>query len=299
MTLKDKLKENAELVEGKLREYFGEHDEDTASLLSSETYSLMAGGKRIRPFLVIEFCRLFGGNTEAALPFAAAIEMIHTFSLIHDDLPCMDNDDLRRGVPTNHKVYGAGMATLAGDGLLSAAFEAMIKDCQLYLDDPEKMRRRIRAMNTIIKGAGVRGMVEGQSCDVEIEGKECSSALLDFIHLNKTAALITASVKAGGYLAGADAKTIADLTAYGEAIGLAFQIADDLLDVYGTEEEMGKRVHKDAGLSKATYPAVYGIDASKARLAELTERALAIMAPYYDNAQFFNDLARDLMTRTN
>ncbi len=287
------------LVDDHILDFLPSTDTNAHTLKESMEYSLKAGGKRLRPVLLIAAADFCGLDAREALPYACALEFVHTSSLIHDDLPCMDDDDLRRGIPTNHKVYGEAMATLAGDGLLLASFEAMTKDCQLYLDDPEKMRRRIRAMNTIVKGSGVRGMVQGQSCDVEIEGKECSSALLDFIHLNKTAALITASVKAGGYLAGADAKTIADLTAYGEAIGLAFQIADDLLDVYGTEEEMGKRVHKDAELSKATYPAVYGIEASKARLAELTERALAIMAPYYDNAQFFNDLARDLMTRTN
>ncbi len=287
------------LIDDHILDFLPATDSKANTLKEAMEYSLKAGGKRLRPVLVLAAAEFCGLTEREALPYACAMEYIHTYSLIHDDLPCMDNDDLRRGVPTNHKVFGAGMATLAGDGLLSAAFEAMIKDCQLYLDDPEKMRRRIRAMNAIIKGAGVRGMVQGQSCDVENEGKECSKPLLDFIHLNKTAAMITAAVKAGGYLAGANARMINDLTAYGEAIGLAFQIADDLLDVYGTEEEMGKKVGKDAEIGKATYPAVCGVEASKARLAELTERALYVMAPYYDNALFFNDLARDLMTRTN
>lgn len=286
------------MVEEHLLDFLPAVDTKSHTLNEAMIYSLRAGGKRLRPVLVLasaEFCNM---DERQALPYACAMEYIHTYSLIHDDLPAMDNDDLRRGVPTNHIVYGAGMATLAGDGLLSAAFEAMIKDCQLYLDKPDEMRRRIRAMNSIIKGAGVRGMVQGQACDVEIAGKECSKELLDFIHLNKTAAMITAACKAGGYLAGADQKVMDDLSAYGEAIGLAFQVADDLLDIYGTEEELGKKVGKDANLHKATYPSIYGIAASKQRLKELTDKALDIMAPYYDNALFFTDLAKDLMNRT-
>jgi len=286
-------------VDSHILDFLPSTDTKSHTLKEAMEYSLKAGGKRLRPVLLLASSAFCGLPEREALPYACAMEYIHTYSLIHDDLPCMDNDDLRRGVPTNHKIYGAGMATLAGDGLLSAAFECMIKDCQLYLDDPEKMRRRIRAMNTIIKGAGVRGMVQGQACDVEIEGKECSKALLDFIHLNKTAAMITAAVKAGGYLAGAEEQKINALAVYGEAIGLAFQVRDDLLDLYGTEEEMGKKVHKDAGLSKATYPAVCGVEASEKRLAELTGKAVSALAPYGSDAAFFTDLAKDLMVRTN
>ena len=286
-----------DLVETHLYDFLPTIDHNSQTLHDAMVYSLKAGGKRLRPILLLAAMEFCGADEKQGLPYAAAIEYIHTYSLIHDDLPAMDDDDLRRGIPTNHKVFGEAMAILAGDGLLSAAFEAMSKDQLLYMDDAEALKRRVRASHTILKGAGVRGMVAGQVCDVEIEGKTCSKELLDYIHLNKTAALIKAPIKAGAFLAGADDKKLRDLETYAECIGLAFQIRDDLLDVTGSEEDLGKRVGKDAELQKATYPAVYGLEASYARLEELTNRALEVMEPYYDHAEFFNALAVYLMNR--
>ncbi|MBE6036494.1 MAG: polyprenyl synthetase family protein [Clostridiales bacterium] len=286
-----------DLIEEHLYDFLPAIDSKSKTLQESMVYSLKAGGKRLRPILLLAALDFCNSDVKQGLPYACAIEYIHTYSLIHDDLPAMDDDDLRRGIPTNHKVFGEGMAILAGDGLLSAAFEAMTKDMLLYMDDAEALKRRVRASHTLIKGAGVRGMVAGQVCDVEIEGKTCSKEMLDYIHLNKTAALIMAPIKAGAFLAGADEKKLMALTTYGECIGLAFQIMDDLLDVVGNEEDLGKRVGKDAQLQKATYPAIYGVEASYQRLEELTNKALDVMKPYYDQAEFFNELALYLMKR--
>ena len=177
------------------------------SLYESMKYSLTAGGKRLRPALLIGACEFAGGNIQEALPYACALEYIHTYSLIHDDLPCMDDDDYRRGIPTNHKVFGEDIATLAGDGLLTTAFESMVKDMFLYFDDEMKLKRRIRAIYEIAKGAGCSGMIAGQMADVENEGKTVSKEMLDYIHINKTAAMIVAAVRAGAYLGGADYET--------------------------------------------------------------------------------------------
>jgi geranylgeranyl diphosphate synthase type II len=209
----------------------------------------------------------------------------------------MDDDDLRRGIATNHKVYGEDIATLAGDGLLNSAFEAMYRDMFLYFDDPDALKARVRAAYEIAKGAGCTGMIAGQVADVESEGKACSPEMLDYIHLNKTAALITAAVRAGAMLGNADKKMLDDLTDYAEAIGLAFQIQDDMLDVTGTVEELGKNVGMDKELSKTTYPAVHGMDASKARADELHELALDSIADYYDNAEFFINIVEALRNR--
>ena len=202
---------------------------------------MRAGGKRLRPVLLLAACEFAGGDINRALPYACAIEYIHTYSLIHDDMPEMDNDDLRRGMPTNHKMFGNAMALLAGDGLLSTAFEVMHKDELLYFDDSAKLKRRIRATYEISKYCGCRGMVAGQVADIEAEGKQCSKEMLDYIHINKTAALIMAAVRAGAHLGGADDQMMEALTLYAENLGLAFQIVDDILDVVGDEATLGKR----------------------------------------------------------
>ena len=233
-----------------------------------------------------------------ALPYACAMEYIHTYSLIHDDLPAMYNDDLRRGRPTNHIVYGEGMAILAGDGLLNSAFEVMNKDMLLYLDNPEELKKRINASYTISKASGVRGMVAGQVSDIEAENKPCSNEMLEYIHLNKTGALITASIRAGLYLGGADDEMMRNMTEYAENMGLAYQIADDILDVIGSEEEMGKKNGADQLMEKTTYVTLNGLEASKEKLHELTENAVKAIAEYYDNAEFFRDLVLKLETRT-
>ena len=286
------------LVEEHLSAFLPEIDSKSETLYEAMQYSLTAGGKRIRPVLLLAASEFCGGDIKLALPYACAIEYIHTYSLIHDDLPAMDNDDVRRGKPTNHKVFGEGAAILAGDALLTSAFEEMTKDILLYFDDATEMRKRIRAVYEIAKGSGCRGMIAGQIADIESEGKACTKELLDYIHLNKTAALFTAAIRAGAYLGGADGRKLQDLTDYAECIGLAFQIADDILDVCGDREQLGKDTGKDCQLEKCTFPSMYGLENAKGRLQELTDKALEIMAPYYDDAELFTGLATKLAVRT-
>ena len=242
---------------------------------------------------------LFSDNTEETLPFCAAMEYIHTYSMIHDDLPAMDNDDLRRGVPTNHKVYGEALAILAGDGLLTSAFEAMNKDLMLYLDDANQMAKRIRAINAIAKGAGCRGMVAGQVSDIEGENNEYSNEMLEYIHINKTGALIISAIKAGLYLGNPTKDMLSNLDIYSENLGLAYQIADDILDEIGDPKELGKAIGSDKKQHKNTYTSLNGLEAAFARLEHLTDDALEAIAPYYDNAEFFCNLALQLKTRRN
>lgn len=286
-----------ELIEKHLTDFIPDVDHKSITLYDSMKYSITSGGKRIRPVLLLAACDFCGGKVEEALPYACAIEYIHTYSLIHDDLPCMDNDDLRRGVPTNHKVYGEAVATLAGDGLQAAAYEVMNRDMFLYFDDINALKRRIRAAYEISKGSGCRGMVAGQLADMEAEDKSCSAEMLDYIHLTKTAALIVAAVRAGAYLGGADSEMLDDLTVYAENLGLAFQICDDILDVEGEEAEMGKKSGMDSINKKATYPSIYGIEKSKERLDTLTETAIDALKKYYDNAEVFTKLAKTLAVR--
>lgn len=286
------------MVEDHLLDFLPEVDSKSMTICESMRYSLTAGGKRIRPALLLGACEFCGGDIKQALPYACAIEYVHTYSLIHDDLPAMDNDDLRRGQPTNHKIFGDAMAILAGDGLLTAAFEVMYRDLFLYFDDPSSMKSRIRASYEIAKGAGCRGMVAGQAADIEGEGKHYSKEMLDYIHINKTGALIVAAIRAGAHLANADETTMTRLTEYAENLGLAFQIVDDILDIIGEESEMGKSKGIDEIKRKSTYPALYGLEKSKVRMHELTEKAIEIMGPYYDNAEFFTKLVRELESRT-
>lgn len=286
-----------DLIEKHLMDFIPDVDHKSITLYESMKYSLASGGKRIRPVLLLAACDFCGGKIEEALPYACAIEYIHTYSLIHDDLPCMDNDDLRRGIPTNHKVYGDAVATLAGDGLQSAAYEAMNRDMFLYFDDINALRKRIKASYEISKGSGCRGIVSGQIADMEAEDKSCSKAMLDYIHLTKTAALIVAAVRAGAHLGSADDETLSNLTVYAENLGLAFQICDDILDVEGQEEEMGKKTGMDSLNKKATYPALYGLEQSKERLAVLTETSIDALKQYYDNAEVFTKLAKTLAVR--
>ena len=260
-------------------------------------YSLSAGGKRIRPVLLLATCDFCGGSIEEALPYACALEYIHNYSLIHDDLPCMDNDDLRRGRPTNHKVYGEAMATLAGDGLQAAAFETMNHDMLLYFDDPAALKKRIRASYEISKGAGCRGMVAGQVADMEAEDKNCSQEMIDYIHLTKTAALIVAAVRAGAQLGNCDPEMLAQLTIYAENLGLAFQICDDILDVIG-EEKNGKKGRHGSINKKGNVSSISdGLEKSKEHLEELTDTAIDALARYYDNAEVLTKLAKDLEVR--
>ena len=259
----------------------GEGPEESRTLFEAMRYTLEAPGKRVRPVLLLLACKAVHGNEEEALPYACAIEFIHNYSLIHDDLPAMDNDDMRRGKLTNHKVFGEAMAILAGDGLLSAAYEVMHIDYLKHISDTEALFKRLKAGAAIAEGCGTGGMVAGQTADIEAESMKVSAELLDFIHLNKTAALIKASVKAGAYIGGAnDAATLA-LSEYGKDIGLAFQIKDDILD-YGSEE------------GKASYPDIYGLGVSCAHLEELTERAVTALKSAEGTDEPYIDMLAEL-----
>jgi len=290
--------EYKDMINEYLLDYMPSIDTKSAVLYDAMKYSLTAGGKRLRSVLLLAACEFAGGKAKDALPYACAIEYIHTYSLIHDDLPAMDNDDLRRGMATNHKVFGDGMAVLAGDGLLTTAFEIMNKDMFLFFDNLKELKRRLNASYTIVKNAGVRGMVAGQASDIDSEHKQCSNEMLEYIHLNKTAALIVAAIRAGLYLGGADEEMMKDLTTYAENLGLAYQIADDILDVRGTAEELGKSIGKDAKCEKITYVALNGIEASERKLKELTMNAVEAIDKYYDNAEFFRNLVLKLENRT-
>lgn len=290
--------EYKKIVDEHLLDFLPNVDEKSISLYDAMKYSLTAGGKRLRPVLLLAACEFAGGDIYEALPYACAVEYIHTYSLIHDDLPAMDNDDLRRGLPTNHKVYGEALAILAGDGLLNSAFEAINKDMMLYFDSPDKMVKRIKASYEISKGAGVRGMVAGQVSDIEGENNQYSNEMLEYIHINKTGALMKAAVRAGLFLGKPDSAMLENLERYADNLGLAFQIADDILDVIGNPQELGKATGSDEKKNKNTYTSINGLEASIKRLDELTENAVDAIAPYYDNAEFFRNLVLDLAKRT-
>lgn len=285
------------IVDEHITDFLPDIDHKSITLYDAMKYSIEAGGKRIRPVLLLAACNFCGGRIEEALPYACAVEYIHTYTLIHDDLPCMDDDDLRRGIPSNHKVYGEDMATLAGDGLQSAAYEIMSQDMLMYFDEPDKLKKRVGAAYEITKGAGCRGVITGQVADIETKIDSCSSEMLDYIHLNKTASLIIASIRAGARLGEPDDDKLADLTSYAENLGLAFQIADDILDVTGDEKEMGKKTGMDDAHDKVTYPRLHGLEESRKRLAELTDNAVEALSKYYDNAEIFTKLALELADR--
>lgn len=285
------------IINEHLLDFIPNIDNKSITLYEAMKYSLAAGGKRLRPVLLLAACDFSGGDIYEAIPYACAMEYIHTYSLIHDDLPAMDNDDMRRGLPTNHKVYGEAMAILAGDGLLTTAFEAINKDMMLYFDDPEKMVKRIKAANEIAKGAGCRGMVAGQVSDIEGESTDYSNEMLEYIHINKTGALIRASIKAGLYLGNPTSYMLDNLDLYAENLGLAYQIADDILDVVGDPDELGKATGSDQKKNKNTYTSINGLEAAYKRLEQLTDSAVEAISPYYDNAEFFRELVLKLKNR--
>jgi geranylgeranyl diphosphate synthase, type II len=261
-------------------------------LAEAMRYSLKAGGKRIRPALAFAACEAAGGIPEDALPVACALEMIHTYSLIHDDLPAMDDDDLRRGRPTNHKVYGEAIAILAGDGLLTEAFTV--------LSSPEwkiPVERRIEIVRIVSDGAGANGMVAGQVLDLEHEGKPTEERTLEQIHKHKTGKLLTAAVLAGGKAGGAEGKVFEALRTYGEKIGLAFQIADDILDLTATTEELGKDSKSDLKKGKATYPAILGMEESKKRAKILLDEAVHAVGRFGPRGETLVSLARFIVER--
>ncbi|MEM9904175.1 MAG: geranylgeranyl diphosphate synthase CrtE [Cyanobacteria bacterium P01_D01_bin.44] len=258
-------------------------------------YSLLAGGKRLRPILCLASCELVGGKTEIAMPTACALEMVHTMSLIHDDLPSMDNDDYRRGKLTNHKVYGEDVAILAGDALLAYAFEFIARETQ---NVPAK--QVLEVIRRLGKAFGTTGLVGGQIVDLASEGKsDVSLETLNFIHRHKTAALLEVAVVSGAVLAGADETAVGQLTRYAQHIGLAFQIVDDVLDIISTPEELGKSVGKDIAAQKVTYPSLWGIDESKRQAQQLIQSAKDELTSFGELKQPLVAIADFITARTH
>ena len=256
-------------------------------------YSLLAGGKRLRPILCMATCDLTGGTLAMAMPTACALEMIHTMSLIHDDLPAMDNDDFRRGKPTNHKVYGDDIAILAGDGLLAYAFEYVATQTKNV--KPENIIRVVARLGHTV---GAAGLVGGQVLDLESEGKsDITAETLSFIHTHKTGALLEASVVSGAILANASEEDITRLSNYAQNIGLAFQIIDDILDITATDEQLGKTAGKDLQAQKATYPSLWGLEKSQAKAQELVDSAIAQLSIFGFKAEPLRAIAEYIVTR--
>ena len=265
-----------------------------AHLCETMRYSLLAGGKRVRPVLLLAACEMLGGSLDEARVPAASLEMIHTYSLIHDDLPGMDDDDYRRGRLTNHKVYGVGAAILAGDGLLNYAYECLMNNALAY---PQNLAGHVRAADVIARRAGVSGMIAGQSIDLLSEHMEPEAGRLLYIHAHKTADLLTAPLLAAGCIAGADDAQMEALSRFGACVGLAFQIDDDLLDVEGDAQEMGKQTGMDAQRGKLTWPALFGVARSRARSQELWSEAEEALESFGENAWFLRAFAEKLRNR--
>ncbi|MCI6376047.1 MAG: polyprenyl synthetase family protein [Clostridiales bacterium] len=267
-----------------------------AHLCETMRYSLMAGGKRVRPVLLLAACEMLGGSLEQACVPAAALEMIHTYSLIHDDLPGMDNDDYRRGRLSNHKVYGVGHAILAGDALLNYAYECMLRNAMEHADN---LAGLVRAAEAVAQRAGVGGMIAGQSLDLLSEHEAPSLERLEYIHMHKTADLLTAPLLAAASIAGADEPQLAALTEFGRCIGLAFQIDDDLLDLEGDAALLGKQTGMDAQRGKMTWPALAGAQAAREKSRELWDCAGEALACFGERAWFLREYARQLRGRKN
>lgn len=291
--------EYKDIVNSHLTDLIADAGPEAAVLSDAMRYSLEVGGKRLRPVLLLAACEFAGGDINEALPYALSLEYIHTYSLIHDDLPAMDNDDLRRGKPTNHKVFGEAMAILAGDGLLSTAAETVTGEALKYADDQFKMKNHIGAAHEILSRAGARGMIAGQTADILGEKLDPTPELIHYIELHKTADLITAPVRAGLMIAGAGYEMLEHFTVYAKNTGIAFQILDDILDIEGNQALMGKTLGKDAEQGKCNYAYVHGLKAAKDELHRLTAEAKDALSAYGKDAAFFTELADSLASRNN
>ena len=296
MTLKEQLAAYSKMVEDRLMTYIQpSEDKGQAVVFEACRYSAMAGGKRLRPGLVLEFCRVCGGNLEAALPFACALEMIHTYSLIHDDLPCMDNDDFRRGKPTNHKVYGEATAVLAGDGLLNLAFETASDPVNTTLVPAET---QVKAIRMLARASGMDGMIGGQILDMQAEETSISLEQLKTLQELKTGALISVAAQLGCLIGGATAEQTQAAATYAACIGLAFQIQDDILDIEGDAETFGKPIGSDEENGKSTYPSLLGLEKCHALVHELSQQAVDALASFAD-AGILPELAYSLADRSH
>ena len=293
MNFQDKLKQRTEQVEEMIMQYLPKEEGFAKSMAEAINYSMCAGGKRLRPMLILETARLFGGDLEIVKPFMAGMEMIHTHSLIHDDLPAIYNDDYRRGRPTTHKIYGEAMGVLSGAALLNYAYETMFRAFTLGKEDV-KVAKALRIM---AEKTGIYGMLGGQSVDVENDGKPIKKEMLDYIYEHKTSALIEASMMCGAVLAGADDSQVTKIEKAARNIGLAFQIQDDILDVTSTSEELGKPVHSDEKNHKVTYVTLFGIEEASRQVRVLSEEAVSILDSLEEKNEFLNELIRELISR--
>jgi geranylgeranyl diphosphate synthase type II len=291
MKLPDFYESDRAAIEAALERLLPSEELPPASIHRAMRYSVFAGGKRIRPVLCVEAAGMFTEDTAGAIQAGCALEFIHTYSLIHDDLPALDNDDLRRGKPTCHKAFGEAIAILAGDALLTLAFQTLATT-------PVEPERRMAILATIATAAGTdRGMIGGQVADLEAERKPVDSSGLEYIHRSKTAALIRASIVAGGIAGGADQGDIARLASFGENVGWAFQVVDDILDVEESSAALGKTAGKDQAQNKATYPALYGLEKSRAIAADLEARALSELSGFGEKAARLRQVAEFLVAR--
>ena len=290
--LKQTLEQGRELTDAALERLLPAADQRPSSIHQAMRHSVFAGGKRLRPILCMEAGRMLAGSLPSGIEdLGAALEMLHTYSLIHDDLPALDNDDLRRGRPTCHKVFGEAIAILAGDALQTLAYEVLSRlRCSAEF--------RVRVIEEIARGTGtIEGMIGGQVVDLEAEHSQPDLATLEYIHRSKTAALISASVVSGGLYAGADDEAVGALRGFGQSIGLAFQIVDDVLDVTQTSEQLGKTAGKDTAAEKATYPALFGVDESLRKAGVLVNSALVSLDGFGERAEALKELAQFLVER--
>ncbi|MBN4062773.1 MAG: farnesyl-diphosphate synthase [Alkaliphilus sp.] len=299
MEFKEQLSEYGKIINRNLSSYMEIPSKENRKLIEAMKYSLFAGGKRLRPILVLATYDMFDSrannrrseNYSFVMPYACAIEMVHTYSLIHDDLPAMDDDDLRRGKPTNHRVYGEALAILAGDGLLNYAFEIMLESAL----NQNNTKTHVDVIKEIATASGIYGMIGGQAVDIESENKDIDLSTISYIHHNKTAALISVSMKVGAVLAGASYKDVKIIGKLGRDLGLAFQIRDDILDIVGDESKTGKNVGSDNSCNKSTYPKIIGLEKSNEKVISLTNNISSVLDEY--NSTFLRELCTYLMTR--
>ena len=296
MNFQEELTKKTEEIEAVIREYLPAEEGFSRTMAQAMNYSILAGGKRLRPMLMQETFSLFGGSGKLVKPFMAGMEMIHTHSLIHDDLPALDNDDYRRGRLTTHKVYGEAMGILSGVALLNYAYETMLQAFAMA-ETLQQKDAVMRALQVMAAKTGIHGMLGGQSVDVENDGKALEKDMLDYIYENKTSALIEASMMTGAILAGADSEQVSVIEQAAKRIGLAFQIQDDILDVTSTDEELGKPVHSDEKNHKVTYVTLFGTEKAAAQVAGLSAEAVELLESLNKNNEFLYLLVEKLVNR--
>ena len=293
MNFQEELNKRTQAAETVLKKYLPKEEGFAVTMAQAMNYSMLAGGKRLRPVLMQETYRLFGGSEEVVEPFMAAMEMIHTHSLIHDELPALDNDDYRRGRLTTHKVYGEAMGVLSGVALLNYSYEVMLT----AFDMTKEKDRVIRALRIMADKTGIHGMLGGQSVDVENDGKPVKKEVLDYIYQNKTSALIECAMMTGAVLAGAPEEAVKVIEEAARGIGLTFQIQDDILDVTSTSEELGKPVHSDEKNNKVTYVTLFGLEGAKRESATFSEKAISLLESLEQKNEFLNLLVAKLVNR--